>query len=271
MRLVVHLRRCGPARGRASRAPPERGRASRRRGHIPESGGGGEARDLSGVVPRVAGMLSRAAPSENSAFRFHALAVPQRGTRAKQARPPTGSSQPRRSISTAPAASDGPSTPKPRASARSRRHFGGAPQGPGGALSAAAGPRRVDVPVRAEDFELPAAVVRTPGAEPEPYGAQRKPWGPPAPRRAFRVHHGIISFESTGLAQTGHAPQANRTPEVDKVRGLSETGEPREPPWNCPLIAPDLSWPLGLVVGTAVIRLGIGISFGPGPHSACRS
>ena len=186
MRLVVHLRRCGPARGRASRAPPARGRASRRRGHIPESGGGGEARDLSGVVPRVAGMLSRAAPSENSAFRFHALAVPQRGTRAKRARPPTGSSQPRRSISTAPAASDGPSTPKPRASARSRRHFGGAPQGPGGALSAAAGPRRVDVPVADEGLERSAPPVRTPGEAPKAYGAQRKPWGASLPRRAFR-------------------------------------------------------------------------------------
>ena len=227
MRLVVHLRRCGPARGRASRAPTTSETRSRRRGDIPESGGGGEARDLSGVVPRVAGMLSRAAPSENSAFRFHALAAPQRGTRAKRARPPTGSSQPRRSISTAPAASDGPSTPKPRASARSRRHFGGAPQGPGGALSAAAGPRRVDVPVRAEDFELSAAVVRTPGAEPEPYGAQRKPWGPPAPRRAFRR---VVPQTLGGRARKAGAPNFGARPTTRCLPHVSCTGRPRTAP-----------------------------------------
>ena len=54
--------RCGPARGRASRAPTTSETRSRRRRDIPGSGGGGEARDPSGVIPRVAGTLSRAAP-----------------------------------------------------------------------------------------------------------------------------------------------------------------------------------------------------------------
>ena len=213
------------ARSRAQK-PPEMGGASHaRRISPPSSRFGGRAVSLAATLGHRWALV--AFDSENSAIKFHALAAPQRGTRAKRARPPTGSSQPRRSISTAPAASDGPSTPKPRASARSRRHFGGAPPGPGGALSAAAGPRRVDVPVRAEDFELSAAVVRTPGAEPEPYGAQRKPWGPPAPRRAFRR---VVPQTLGGRARKAGAPNFGARPTTRCLPHVSWTGRPRTAP-----------------------------------------
>ena len=79
----------------------------RRAGALPEMGGASHARRISPPSSRFGGRaVSLAATlghrwalvafdSENSAIKFHALAAPQRGTRAKRARPPTGSSQPR--------------------------------------------------------------------------------------------------------------------------------------------------------------------------------
>ena len=75
--------------------------------------------------------------------------------------------------------------PNPRAPARSRAPRGPPPPGPGGAFSAGGRPRRVDVPVADEGLERSAAPLRAPGAEPEPYGARRAPWGHSAPRRPF--------------------------------------------------------------------------------------
>ena len=152
---------------------------------------------------------------------------PRRGVRGRNERAPPPA---RRSLGDRfrrPRLCRTPSPPKPRAPARSRRHFGGAPQGPGGALSAAAGPRRVDVPVRAEDFELSAAVARTPGAEPEPYGAQRKPWGPPAPRRAFRR---VVPQTLGGRARKAGAPNFGARPTTRCLPHVSCTGRPRTAP-----------------------------------------
>ena len=72
------------------------------------------------------------------------------------------------------------------------------------------GPAPVDKSASATmDFELSAAVARTPGAEPEPYGAQRKPWGPPAPRRAFRR---VVPQTLGGRARKAGAPNFGARP-----------------------------------------------------------
>ena len=81
------------ARSRAQK-PPEMGGASHaRRISPPSSRFGGRAVSLAATLGHRWALV--AFNSENSAIKFHALAAPQRGTRAKRARPPTGSSQPR--------------------------------------------------------------------------------------------------------------------------------------------------------------------------------
>ena len=111
--------------------------------------------------------------------------VPERVPRTRPAPPLSEPTRRRRSVPRPRGSSYTSPAPNPRAPARSRAPRGPPPPGPGGAFSAGGRPRRVDVPVADEGLERSAAPLRAPGAEPEPYGARRRPWGHSAPRRPF--------------------------------------------------------------------------------------
>ena len=103
----IHQVPCRGARARSGLTSEGAPRARSRAQKPPEMGGASHARRISPASSRFGGRaVSLAATlghrwalvafdSENSAIKFHALAAPQRGRRAKRARPPTGSSQPR--------------------------------------------------------------------------------------------------------------------------------------------------------------------------------